>query len=53
MEKTKYLSPNTLKTKVKSSKKSKVQDFEDVAIEIGIEEGYDYIICGHIQAANA
>ena len=27
---------------------NKIQDFEDVAIEIGIEEGYDYIICGHI-----
>ena len=37
-----------IKDKVKSIVKSKVQDFEDVAIEIGIEEGYDYIICGHI-----
>jgi UDP-2,3-diacylglucosamine pyrophosphatase LpxH len=37
-----------IKDKVKSIVKSKVQDFEDVAIEIGIEEGYDFIICGHI-----
>ena len=37
-----------IKDKVKSIVKSKVQDFEDVAIEIGIEDGYDYIICGHI-----
>ena len=37
-----------IKDKVKSIVKSNVQDFENVAIEIGIEEGYDYIICGHI-----
>lgn len=37
-----------IKDKVKSVVKSKVQDFEDVAIEIGIEEGYDFVICGHI-----
>jgi len=28
--------------------KSKIQDFEDVAIEIGIQEKFDYIVCGHI-----
>lgn len=37
-----------IKDKVKSFVKSNVQDFEDVAIEIGIEEKYDYVICGHI-----
>jgi UDP-2,3-diacylglucosamine pyrophosphatase LpxH len=37
-----------IKDKVKSIVKAKVQDFEDVAIEIGIEEKYDYVICGHI-----
>ena len=42
-----------IKDKVKSVVKSKVQDFEDVAIEIGIEQGYDYIICGHIHKPQA
>jgi UDP-2,3-diacylglucosamine pyrophosphatase LpxH len=37
-----------IKDRVKSIVKKRVQDFEDIAIEIGIEAGYDYIICGHI-----
>jgi len=37
-----------IKDKVKSIVKSNVQDFENVAIDIGIEQGYDYVICGHI-----
>ncbi|MFN8282953.1 MAG: UDP-2,3-diacylglucosamine diphosphatase [Chitinophagales bacterium] len=46
--KDKILISKYIKDKVKSVVKSKVQDFEDVAIEIGIENKYDYIICGHI-----
>jgi len=37
-----------IKDKIKSIVKSKVQDFEEVAIDIAIEEKYDYVICGHI-----
>lgn len=37
-----------IKDKVKSIVKKNVQDFENVAIEIGIERGFDYIVCGHI-----
>ena len=37
-----------VRDKVKTIVKSNVQDFESVACEIGIEQGYDYIICGHI-----
>lgn len=46
--KDKILISKYIKDKVKSIVKSKIQDFEDVAIEIGIENGYDYIVCGHI-----
>ncbi|MEZ4879088.1 MAG: UDP-2,3-diacylglucosamine diphosphatase [Chitinophagales bacterium] len=42
-----YLS-KLIKDKVKSFVKSKVQDFEDVALEIAIKEKYDCVICGHI-----
>ena len=37
-----------IKDKVKAIVKKNVQDFEDVGIEIGIENGFDYIVCGHI-----
>jgi UDP-2,3-diacylglucosamine pyrophosphatase LpxH len=37
-----------LKDKIKDFIKAKIQDFEDIAIDIAIEEKYDYVICGHI-----
>ncbi len=36
-----------LKDAVKSSVK-KMNDFEQKGIDIGIEKGYDYVICGHV-----
>lgn len=41
----------SLSKKIKSSVKkavSHVSNFEDTAIELAIEQGYDYVICGHI-----
>ena len=41
----------SLARKIKSSVKSAVKyinDFESVAIELAIENGYDYVVCGHI-----
>jgi len=41
----------SLSKKVKNSVKSAVKfidDFEQTAIEIAIENGYDYVLCGHI-----
>ena len=41
----------SLSKKIKSSVKkavSHVSNFEDTAIELAIELGYDYVICGHI-----
>jgi UDP-2,3-diacylglucosamine pyrophosphatase LpxH len=37
-----------IKEKVKGFVKNKVQDFEEVAIEMAIDEQFDYVICGHI-----
>jgi UDP-2,3-diacylglucosamine pyrophosphatase LpxH len=36
-----------IKNKVKQSIKA-IQDFEETAIQLAIQEGYDYVICGHI-----
>jgi UDP-2,3-diacylglucosamine pyrophosphatase LpxH len=36
-----------IKDKVKTFVKNKVQDFESVAIEMGIDEKFDFVICGH------
>ncbi|WP_196891070.1 UDP-2,3-diacylglucosamine diphosphatase [Aureivirga marina] len=36
-----------IKDKVKSAVKF-INDFENTATEIGVEKGYDYVICGHI-----
>lgn len=36
-----------VKTQVKEAVKF-VSDFEDTALQIAIDEGYDYVICGHI-----
>lgn len=41
----------SLSKKIKDSVKGAVKyinDFEDVAIDLAIENGYDYVICGHI-----
>lgn len=41
----------SLSKKIKSSVKkavSHVSNFEDTAIELAVEQGYDYVICGHI-----
>ncbi|MCA0132804.1 UDP-2,3-diacylglucosamine diphosphatase [Winogradskyella alexanderae] len=41
----------SLSKKIKDNVKSAVKyinDFEDVATELAIENGYDYVICGHI-----
>lgn len=41
----------SLSKKIKNSVKSAVKfinDFEQVAAEIGIENGYSYVVCGHI-----
>lgn len=36
-----------LKKKVKQSLQA-IKDFEDTAVDLAIQEGYDYVICGHI-----
>lgn len=41
----------SLSKKIKDSVKQAVrfiEDFEDTAIELAIDQGYDYVICGHI-----
>lgn len=41
----------SLSKKIKNSVKKAVKfisDFENVAIELALEKGYDYVICGHI-----
>lgn len=43
--------PISMSKKIKNSVKSAVKfinDFEQIAAEIAIENGYDYVICGHI-----
>lgn len=43
--------PYSLSKKIKSSVKKAVKfisDFENTAAELAIENGYDYVICGHI-----
>jgi UDP-2,3-diacylglucosamine pyrophosphatase LpxH len=45
------LKPTHFSKKLKSSVKSavqKVSNFENKAIEVAIEKGYDYVACGHI-----
>ncbi len=45
------LSPVSFAAKVKKSVKGAVKyisDFEDTAIQLAAEKGYDYVICGHI-----
>lgn len=44
----------SLSKKIKNSVKSAVKyinQFENIAAEIGIENGYDYVVCGHIHQA--
>lgn len=43
--------PVSLSKKIKANIKNAVRyinDFEDTAIELAIDQGYDYVICGHI-----
>lgn len=45
------LKPVFISKKLKDSVKSavkKMDDFEQKGIDIGIEKGYDYVICGHV-----
>ncbi len=45
------LKPVFISKKIKDSVKSavkKMNDFEQKGIDIGIEKGYDYVICGHV-----
>ncbi len=45
------LPPVSFAAKVKKSVKGAVKyisDFEDIAIQLAAEKGYDYVICGHI-----
>ncbi len=45
------LKPIFISKKLKDSVKSavkKMDDFEQKGIDIGIEKGYDYVICGHV-----
>lgn len=45
------MGPASFAAKVKKSVKGAVKfisDFEDTAIDIAAEEGYDYVLCGHI-----
>ncbi|HZH68398.1 MAG TPA: UDP-2,3-diacylglucosamine diphosphatase [Chitinophagales bacterium] len=46
--KDKVMLSKMVKDGVKSMVKSKVSDFEEIAIERAILHGYDYVICGHI-----
>jgi UDP-2,3-diacylglucosamine pyrophosphatase LpxH len=41
-----------VKTQVKEAVKF-ISDFEETAVQIAIEEGYDYVICGHIHKPQA
>jgi UDP-2,3-diacylglucosamine pyrophosphatase LpxH len=36
-----------IKNKVKQSFKA-IRDFEETAVQLAVQEGYDYVICGHI-----
>ena len=47
MGREKYSVSKRIKNGVKSAVKY-VNDFETVAIDLAIEQGYDYVICGHI-----
>lgn len=47
MGKEKYSPSNRIKNSVKGAIKY-IQDFETVAADLAIENGYDYVICGHI-----
>lgn len=47
MGKEKYSLSNRIKNSVKGAIKY-IQDFETVAADLAIENGYDYVICGHI-----
>ncbi|WCL82575.1 UDP-2,3-diacylglucosamine diphosphatase [Saprospira sp. CCB-QB6] len=43
--------PSQFSKRLKASVKAAVQkmnDFEQKAIELGIEKGYDYVVCGHV-----
>ncbi len=45
------LAPVSFASKIKKSVKGAVKyisDFEDTAIELAAEKGYDYVVCGHI-----
>lgn len=47
MGKEKYSLSKRIKNSVKGALKY-ISDFEDVATDLAIENGYDYVICGHI-----
>ncbi|MCK7590948.1 UDP-2,3-diacylglucosamine diphosphatase [Subsaxibacter sp. CAU 1640] len=47
MGKEKYSLSKKIKNSVKSAVKY-INDFEEVASDLAIENGYDYVICGHI-----
>jgi UDP-2,3-diacylglucosamine pyrophosphatase LpxH len=47
MGKEKYSLSSKIKQSVKSAVKY-VQDFEETAASLAIENGYDYVVCGHI-----
>lgn len=47
--------PYSLSKKIKASVKKAVRfisDFEETAAELAIENGYDYVVCGHIHEPN-
>lgn len=47
MGKEKYSLSSKIKQSVKSAVKY-IQDFEETATDLAIENGYDYVVCGHI-----
>lgn len=47
MGKEKYSLSSKIKQSVKSAVKH-IQDFEETAADLAIENGYDYVVCGHI-----
>jgi UDP-2,3-diacylglucosamine pyrophosphatase LpxH len=47
MGKEKYSFSKKIKNSVKKAVKY-IDDFEDTASELAIEQGYDYVVCGHI-----
>ena len=47
MGKERYSLSKRIKNSVKSAVKY-INDFENVAAELAIEKGYDYVVCGHI-----